>query len=148
VCRGLSCTVDASAILAVNSGNHLISGAILQRLRHLVSEWRVASRFSARYPLIHAAYSALGPVIGHSLSLPIPPEWAKARAAKILKDRKRSFGLSGDKRDSFVGIVTTGSTMGYRVGLHTAVSSCPDAFVYFSPVTHYIVEKIVRTATS
>jgi hypothetical protein len=148
LCRGLPCTVDASAILAVNSGNHRVSGAISQRLCQLVPEWRVASRFLARYPLNPAAYSALGAVIGHFLSLSIPPEWVKARAAKILKDRKRSFGLSGEERDSFNGVFTTDSTMGYRVGLHTTVSSCPDAFIYFSSVTHYSVEKIVRTATS
>jgi hypothetical protein len=148
LCRGLPCTVDASAIFAVNSGNHRVSGAISQRLCQLVPEWRVASRFLARYPLNPAAYSALGAVISHFLSLSIPPEWVKARAAKILKDRKRSFGLSGEERDSFNGVFTTDSTMGYRVGLHTTVSSCPDAFIYFSSVTHYSVEKIVRTATS
>jgi glutamate/tyrosine decarboxylase-like PLP-dependent enzyme len=48
------------------------------------------------------------------------------------------------RRETFVGIFTTGSTMGNRVGLHTAMSYCPDAFIYFSSVTLYSVKKIVR----
>lgn len=141
---GLSYKVDSRAVLPVNSSNYRISSAIVQRLRQLVSEWRVAARLSGGYPLNQAPYSALGPVIGHFLSISIPSKWARAQAAEILNDRKRSFGLSDAEHDSFVGIFTTGSTMGNRVGLHTALTNCPNAFVYFSTVTHYSVKKIVR----
>lgn len=34
--------------------------------------------------------------------------------------------------------------MGNRVGLHTALDRCPNAFLYFSAITHYSVKKIAR----
>ncbi|KAI0388454.1 hypothetical protein F5Y17DRAFT_474659 [Xylariaceae sp. FL0594] len=99
---------------------------------------------SGGYPLNQAPYSALGPVIGQFLLISIPPSWAADRSEEILQARQASFGLRPDECDSFPGRFTTGSTMGNRIGLHTALAQHPGDFVYFTSHTHYSVKKTVQ----
>ncbi|KAI4270564.1 MAG: hypothetical protein L6R38_007094 [Xanthoria sp. 2 TBL-2021] len=117
---------------------------IMEELTRRVAGWRETARHSAGYPLSHALYSALGPVIGHFLPLAIPPSWAKHHGDRILQDRIRSLGGSEAEQRSFSATFTTGSTMGNRVGLHTALANHPNAFVYYSSSSHYSIKKSVR----
>lgn len=91
-----------------------------------------------------ASYSALSPVIRHFLPLSIPSDWAHSTAQRILEDRKAAFGLDGKDSRDFTGSFTSGSAMGNRVGIHTALLQHPDAFVSFSEATHYSVKKVMR----
>lgn len=120
-----------------------LSDDVYHLLRLTVKFWHRSARWSGGDCLNQATYSALGPVLGSFLPVSIPLDWTMLRGAEILEDRKRAFGLSDGERDSFSACFTTGSTMGNRVGLHTALASCPNAFVYYSTVTHYSVKKIV-----
>ncbi|KAL8676502.1 MAG: hypothetical protein Q9186_006986 [Xanthomendoza sp. 1 TL-2023] len=125
------------------SGEYPLPAHVSEQLAQRVADWREAAKRSGGYPLSHALYSALGPVIGHFLPLSIPPEWAEKQADGILRDRKLSFGLSEAESRSFSATFTTGSTMGNRVGLHTALANHPNAFVYFSTASHYSIKKSV-----
>ncbi|MCJ1458465.1 hypothetical protein MMC28_008838 [Mycoblastus sanguinarius] len=117
--------------------------ATLELLRQRVAGWRTLARSSSGYPLNQAPYSALGPIIGHFLPVKIESKWVALHGSEILKDRKNSFGLSLSEHDSFAAAFTTGSTMGNRVGLHTALAQHPGAYVYFSTATHYSIKKTV-----
>lgn len=121
-----------------------IAKQITETVKSVVDHFRVVGKFSGGYPLNQAPYSALGPIIGNFLPVSIPSEWAQARAAEILSARKSSFGLPSSDHDSFPACFTTGSTMGNRVGVHTALSQHPGAYFYYSSVTHYSVKKVVR----
>lgn len=140
--------IDCRAVMTVKPEIYRLPQQIVQSIDRLVSSWRVVAKSSGGYPLNQAPYSALGPIIGHFIPISIPSSWADARAKEILKDRKRQFGLAdGDAEcDDFIGIFTTGSTMGNRVGIHTALAHCDsrNTFVYYSSATHYSVKKIVR----
>ena len=117
--------------------------AQLAPLIHRVKGWRILARSSSGYPLNQAPYSALGPIIGRFLPVTIDSEWVVSHGREILKQRKNSFGLSPAEHGHFAAIFTTGSTMGNRVGLHTALAQHPGAFVYFSKATHYSIKKTV-----
>ena len=117
--------------------------AQLEPLVQRVKGWRIAARSSSGYPLNQAPYSALGPMIGQFLPVTIDPEWIVLHGSEILKERKNSFGLSAAEHELFAAAFTTGSTMGNRVGLHTALAQHPGAFVYFSKATHYSIKKTV-----
>ena len=117
--------------------------AELDPLRERIAGWRTSAVSSSGYPLNQAPYSALGPIISHFLPVMIESKWAKIQGSKILKDRKNSFHLSLAEHNSFAAAFTTGSTMGNRAGLHTALTQHPGAFVYFSTATHYSIKKTV-----
>jgi hypothetical protein len=121
-----------------------IAEQITETVKSVVDHFRVVGKFSGGYPLNQAPYSALEPIIGSFLPVSIPPEWAQARAAEILSARKSSFGLPSSDHDSFPACFTTGSTIGNRVGVHTALSQHPGTYFYYSSVTHYSVKKVVR----
>lgn len=55
-----------------------------------------------------------------------------------------SFGITEAEQSFFSANFTTGSAMGNRVGLHTALVNHPKAFVYYSSSTHYSVKNLVR----
>ncbi|KAK5989346.1 Histidine decarboxylase-like protein [Cladobotryum mycophilum] len=87
---------------------------------------------------------ALGPVLGHFLSVQIPQEWAATQAKEILERKKQEYGLvTQEARKSFRAAFTTGSTMGNRIGIHAALDLHPDAHVYFSASCHFSVKKTV-----
>ncbi|KAL8834368.1 MAG: hypothetical protein Q9170_003778 [Blastenia crenularia] len=117
---------------------------VLSTLIQRVAGWHAAAKRSGGYPLNQAPYSALGPIFGQFLSLHLPPGWIKTYGDKILRERKHEFGVSLDDEESFMAAFTTGSTMGNRVGLHTALANYPNAFVYFSSASHYSNKKSVR----
>ena len=117
--------------------------AKIEPLIRRVAAWRILARSSSGYPLNQAPYSALGPIIGQFLPIRMDSDWIALHGSEILKERKSSFGLSPDEQDSFTANFTTGSTMGNRIGLHTALAQHPGAFVYFSTATHYSIKKIV-----
>ena len=121
-----------------------VSKEVVETVKFAVDHFRVVGKTSGGYPLNQAPYSALGPIIGHFLPLNIPLDWTQARAEEILSNRKSSFRLPHSEHDSFPACFTTGSTMGNRVGVHTALSQHPDAYFYYSSVTHYSVKKVVR----
>ena len=126
-----------------NPSRYPLPFAQLEPLVQRVKGWRILARSSSGYPLNQAPYSALGPVIGQFLPVTIDSEWAVLHGSEILKERKNSFGLSSAEHGLFAAIFTTGSTMGNRVGLHTALAQHPGAFVYFSKATHYSIKKTV-----
>ncbi|KAB8275178.1 pyridoxal phosphate-dependent transferase [Aspergillus minisclerotigenes] len=121
-----------------------ISNAMSEQLRQIVRQWQDASKLSGGFPLNHATYATLSPVIRHFFPLSIPSDWARSTADQILEDQKSAFGLSrGESRD-FSGSFTSGSTMGNRIGIHTALQQHPNAILYFSSATHYSVRKVLR----
>ena len=126
-----------------NPSKYPLPFAQLEPLVQRVKGWRILARSSSGYPLNQAPYSALGPIIGQFLPVTIDSEWAVLHGSEILKERKNSFGLSPAEHGLFAAIFTTGSTMGNRVGLHTALAQHPEAFVYFSKATHYSIKKTV-----
>ena len=126
-----------------NPSKYPLPIAQLEPLVQRVKGWRILARSSSGYPLNQAPYSALGPIIGQFLPVTIDSEWAVLHGSEILKERKNSFGLSTAEHGHFAAIFTTGSTMGNRVGLHTALAQHPGAFVYFSKATHYSIKKTV-----
>lgn len=130
--------------LSTTSSEYPVAEQITETVKSFVDHFRVIGKTSGGYPLNRAPYSALGSIIGHFLPLNIPLEWAQARAAEILSARKSSFGIPSSDHDSFPACFTTGSTMGNRVGVHTALSRHPNAYFYCSSVTHYSFKKIVR----
>ncbi|KAF9894008.1 hypothetical protein FE257_008979 [Aspergillus nanangensis] len=113
-------------------------------LQLTVSQWRAAAPSSGGFPLNQATYSALGPALGHFLSVSIPPKWASHQMHRMLTHQKRRFGVPEAQLDEFVGGFTNGGTMGNRVGLHTALQLYPSAYVYYSSASHYSVKKILR----
>jgi hypothetical protein len=117
---------------------------ITETVTSVVNHFRVAGKNSGGYPLNQAPYSALGSIIGHFLPLHIPLAWAKERSQEILNARKSSFRLQLSQHNDFPACFTTGSTMGNRVGIHTAFSQNPNAYFYYSSATHYSVKKIIR----
>ena len=120
-----------------------LSLAKLELLVQRVAGWDILARSSSGYPLNQAPYTALGPIIGHFLPVTMDPKWVAFHGSEILKARKNSFGLSLGEHDSFAAAFTTRSTMGNRVGLHTALAQYPGAFVYFSTATQYSIKKTV-----
>lgn len=122
---------------------YTLPDGVADEIESKVREFKVLARSSCGYPLNQATYSALGPVIGHFLTIKIPDEWTDLHASCILERRKERFGLhSKQAKESFKATFTTGSTMGNRIGLHTALAHHPKAFVYFSSASHYSVRKI------
>lgn len=83
-------------------------------------------------------------MISPFLTVDIPEDWALDQSAQLLGNHMEKFGLSNESRQHFAACFTTGSTMGNRVGLHTALYQHPNAFVYFSSSSHYSVKKIIR----
>ncbi|KAL8963292.1 MAG: hypothetical protein Q9193_000432 [Seirophora villosa] len=130
--------------IATKQDEYPLDSRVVEELSQRVASWRDAARRSAGYPLSQSLYSALGPVIGHFLPLAIPTQWVKQHGNRILQDRMTSFGITEAERPFFSATFTTGSTMGNRVGLHTALANHPQAFVYYSSSTHYSVKKSVR----
>ena len=117
--------------------------AELELLAQRVAGWHTLAKSSGGYPLNQVPYSALGPIIGHFLPVAMDPKWVALRGSEILEDRKNAFGLSLAEHNAFAATFTTGSTMGNRLGLHTALAQHPRAFVYFSTATHYSIKKTV-----
>ncbi|KAK2841612.1 hypothetical protein FQN49_006081 [Arthroderma sp. PD_2] len=136
--------VDVPPLVMSVSSNYPIPQEIIPKLRKMVMQWKKAGRISAGCPANQAPYSALGPVTGHFLSIRIPEQWATQKTEQIFKERKRALGLLDVEHAMYSGSFTTGSTMGNRIGLHTALAQHPDAFVYYSSATHYSVKKAVR----
>ncbi|KAL8839812.1 MAG: hypothetical protein Q9176_004215 [Flavoplaca citrina] len=136
--------IGTPSLMMTEVDEHPLDDDILEDLKRRVTSWREIARHSAGYPLSHALYSALGPVIGLFLPLSIPTSWAEHHGNKILQDRVRSFGVSEGEQASFSATFTTGSTMGNRVGLHNALAHHPKAFVYYSSSSHYSIKKSVR----
>jgi len=134
---------DSAFLRPIHPAAYPLSDDVSNILHLTVESWRHSARSSGGYCLNQATYSALGSVIGRFFPIPIPLDWTILRGAEILQDRKTSFGLSDVEHDSFPACFTTGSTMGNRVGIHTALAYCPNAFIYFSAVTHYSVKKIL-----
>ena len=126
-----------------NPSRYPLPFAELEPLVQRVKCWRILAKSSSGYPLNQAPYSALGPIIGQFLPVTMSYEWAVVLGSDILKERKNSFGLSPGEHELFTAIFTTGSTMGNRVGLHTALAQHPGASVYFSKATHYSIKKTV-----
>ena len=123
---------------------YTLPDSVATEIQTTVQQFKVLARSSCGYPLNQAPYSALGPVMAHFLTVKIPDEWIRTQASDILERRKQTFGLLTKKsRGSFKATFTTGSTMGNRIGLHTALARHPNAFVYFSSASHYSVKKIV-----
>ncbi|ORY60062.1 pyridoxal phosphate-dependent transferase [Pseudomassariella vexata] len=122
-----------------------IPQSLVYELKNTVQSWKVATRSAAGYPFHMGSYSALGPVIGRFLELEMPNDWIHSKGHEILATRMKMFGLAEPRqRADFTGTFTNGSTMGNRVGIHTALSHFPDAHVYFSAESHYSVAKTLR----
>ncbi|KAI4252462.1 MAG: hypothetical protein LQ352_004273 [Teloschistes flavicans] len=138
-----SARIHSMQHMSPRSGEYPLRADIADQLAQKVAGWRGAARRSGGYPLSHALYSALGPVIAHFLPLSIPYEWTEQQSLRILQDRKLSFGIAEAELESFSATFTTGSTMGNRVGLHMALANHPNAFVYFSSASHYSIKKSV-----
>jgi glutamate/tyrosine decarboxylase-like PLP-dependent enzyme len=126
------------------ASTYTLPDGVATKIWDTVQQFKIKARSSCDYPLNQAPYSALGPVIGPFLTVRIPDEWARVQAANILNRRKKAFGLhTKESQESFRASFTTGSTMGNRIGLHTALTHHPKAFVYFSSASHYSVKKTV-----
>ncbi|KAI4179413.1 MAG: hypothetical protein L6R41_007858 [Letrouitia leprolyta] len=123
--------------------NHPIPGAVVNNLRSIMDHWHHSAKRSGGYCLNQATYAAIGPIIGPFLPVYIPPEWTRLKGIEILEGRKSSFGLSDKERKFFAASFTTGSTMGNRIGLYTALKYCPNACIYYSKSIHYSFKKIV-----
>jgi histidine decarboxylase len=118
---------------------------ILSELQDTVQSWKVMTRSMAGYPLHMGSLSVLGPIVGQFLDVNIPQDWADNMSQQLLTSRFEYFGLSEARdRKLFRGAFTNGSTMGNRLGIHTALAQFPNAFVYLSTETHYSVMKILR----
>ncbi|KAH9873931.1 hypothetical protein IAQ61_004558 [Plenodomus lingam] len=144
VLSGLKLSVNVQCWIPTLQDEFPVAKEITATIKSAVDHFRVVGKTSGGYPLNQAPYSALGPIIGHFLALNIPRIWTDARAKEILSARKSSFGLTPSEHGSFPGCFTTGSTMGNRVGIHTALSQHPDAYIYYSSATHYSVKKVIR----
>jgi glutamate/tyrosine decarboxylase-like PLP-dependent enzyme len=121
-----------------------VSERIENELYRTVQNWRSTSHLSGGYPGNQATFSALGPILGCMLTRTIPLNWAQVQTATLLGDLKRRFGVPREMFSSFLGGITTGSTMGNRVGLLTALKHCPHGHVYMSTATHYSVRKVLE----
>ncbi|KFY36069.1 hypothetical protein V494_05331 [Pseudogymnoascus sp. VKM F-4513 (FW-928)] len=117
---------------------------VIKNIRTIVTNWKTMARSSSGFPMNQAAYSALGPALGHFLPISIPSEWSSQYLDRIMDAQKRSFGVRENELGDFVGGFTTGGTMGNRVALHTGLRLYPDAYVYYSSASHYSIQKIVR----
>lgn len=117
---------------------------VIKDLRTIVTSWKTVASYSGGFPFNQAAYSALGPALGHFLSIPIPIEWSSEYLDRMMDEQKRRFGVPESHIGDFVGDFTTGGTMGNRVALHTGLRLYPDAYVYYSSASHYSVQKVVR----
>lgn len=126
------------------TSTHRLPDGVTRKVWNTVQDFKIAARSSCGYPLNQASCSALGPAIGPFLTVKIPEEWSRTEALKILSRRKQAFGLLTPASQGLFGAsFTTGSTMGNRIGLHTALAQHPNAFVYFSSASHYSVKKTV-----
>ncbi|KAI4130883.1 MAG: hypothetical protein LQ338_001480 [Usnochroma carphineum] len=144
ICGNRANLLDAPLHETTKPDGYPLDSGTIEELTRRVASWRGSARRSGGYPLSHALYSALGPVIGHFLPLSLPADWAKQHGDRILQDRMISFGVSEAEQGSFSATFTTGSTMGNRVGLHNALANHPNAFVYYSSSSHYSIKKSVR----
>ncbi|KAB8259716.1 pyridoxal phosphate-dependent transferase [Aspergillus pseudonomiae] len=138
------CIESKMEFMPVKESDYPLPHRVSRQIRQIVRNWRVVSKFSGGYPLNHATYSVLGPVLRPFFSVWIPSAWWSRTAEEILEDRKRTLCLPNVESHDFTGSFTTGSTMGNRVGIYTALNHTPDAFIYYSEATHYSVNKIVH----
>jgi hypothetical protein len=117
---------------------------LVRVIQLVVQRFQSIAPHSSGYPVNQTPYSALGPVLGHFLPIVFPSKWIDGRQREILEARKASFGILEEDSVSFPACFTTGSTMGNRVGIHTALAQYPDAYFYYSSATHYSIKKILR----
>lgn len=123
--------------------NYTVPEALISHLRSTMDSWHHSAKSSGGYCLNQATYAAIGPIIGPFLPVSIPHDWTRLRGVEILEARKSSFGLLKEEREAFAARFTTGSTMGNRIGLYTALEYCPNACIYYSESIHYSIKKIV-----
>jgi glutamate/tyrosine decarboxylase-like PLP-dependent enzyme len=133
--------LSAFASRYIDPATYRVPKEIEARLQETVKQWQTLSLQAFGFPDNHATLSALGPVIGRMMTKAIPRDWAESQAGEILEGWKQRLGLIPANYASFGAGITTGSTMGNRIGILTALQHCPHGYFYTSTATHYSVRK-------
>ncbi|KAL9074655.1 MAG: hypothetical protein Q9157_004306 [Trypethelium eluteriae] len=141
---GMECVPRTIESLDIDLNAYKVSKEVEDKLCRMAAGWQVKSRSSGGYHGNHSTLSALGPIIGCMLTKAIPINWVLAQKRNLLSDLKRRLGVPLEKFSDFSGGITTGGSMGNRVGLLTALKHYPDGHVYLSTATHYSVRKILE----